>query len=113
MILGSAVTCALAFPLCFAFTPLRTGPTPPWAVWCVVALGVFQFAVPMILWARSLPRIPALFAAFMPTLIAIWAPLWTFLIFSEPFPGALTLTGAVIVHLAVLLAALRRARGKV
>ena len=56
----------------------------------------------------SPPSIPPLLAAFMPTLIAVWAPLWTYFILSEDFSGALTVIGAVIVHFAVLVAALRR-----
>ena len=108
VLLGSALTCCVAFPLSILYSPVRTIAAPAWAIWCIVGLGIFQFAIPMMLWAKSLPRIPPLFAAFMPTLIAVWAPFWTYLLLDEPFPGAVTIIGAVIVHFAVLAAALRR-----
>jgi drug/metabolite transporter (DMT)-like permease len=110
VLLGSLLTICLAFPLSLIFAGAHTSPVSIGAIGLLVCLGVFQFALPMMLWARSLPFIPPLIAAFMPTLIAIWAPCWTYLLLSEAFPGALTLLGAVIVHAAVLFAAFRRVR---
>ena len=110
VILGGLLTILVSFPLAvihFHPSPLRTAPTSLFLLFC---LSVFQFAVPIQIWARVLLKIPPLLAAFMPTLIAIWAPCWTYFLLSEPFPGALALLGAVIIHFAVLLAAIRRSK---
>ena len=111
VLLGGLVAAAVALPLNALFGQQRFVAAPLWAVFCVIGLGVFQFAIPMMLWARALPAISPLFAAFMPTLIAIWAPCLTYLLLAEPFPGAVSLLGAVVVHAAVIVAASRNLRG--
>ncbi len=105
VLLGGLIAASVTLPLDAAIGEQQFVFAPLWAHLSVVALGVFQFAIPMMLWARALPHIPPLFAAFMPTLIAIWAPCLTYLLLSEPFPGAVSLIGAVIVHAAVIAAA--------
>lgn len=112
VILGSLFACALAFPLSFFFPSSFPTSPPVWSYFFILALGVFQLAIPMMLWAKALPSISPLFAAFMPTLIAVWAPLWTRFVLGEPFPGALAICGAVTVHLAVILASVRRVRAQ-
>ncbi len=110
VILGSVIMALVILPLTAVTTGIHIFEAPYWAVLCVLGLGTFQFAVPLMLWAKALPFIPPLLAAFMPTLIAIWAPCLTFFILSEPFPGALSIFGAVIVHAAVIYAASRNLR---
>ena len=108
VVLGSLLTCLIAFPLASLLPVTRVNEPPLWSWLCIAGLGIFQFAIPMMLWARVLSSIHPMVAAFMPTLIAVWAPLWTKLILDEPFPGAVAIGGAVLVHFAVLYAAIRR-----
>ena len=110
VLLGGVIAASVGLPVNAAIGEQQLMAAPLWAVLCVIGLGVFQFAIPMMLWARALPEIPPLLAAFMPTLIAVWAPCLTYLLLAEPFPGALSLIGAVIVHAAVIAAAGRNLR---
>lgn len=106
--LGSLIAACIGLTINSLFLSTQIFSIPPWAILCVVGLGIFQFAIPMLLWAKAIPHIPSLLAAFMPTLVAVWAPCWTYFLLSEPFPGATAIIGAVIVHFAVLFAALRK-----
>ena len=85
----------LWMPLSFAAKPEQLA---------LLGLLALQVGLPTWLWAKSIPKVPPFLAGAAPTLIAVWGPLWTGLVYNEPFGGVEEIVGLVLVHGGVLAA---------
>ncbi len=90
------------------WTPLAVPPL--WAAILVVLIGILVTSLPSWLWARSVPELPRNIVAMTPTLIALWAPLWTLILLGEAWPNKTETAGIVVVHGTVLAACLLKRR---
>ena len=78
--------------------------------WLLIALLGVQIALPSWLWARAIPRVSPYVSGAMPTLTAVWAPVWTGIFLNEALPDSVEVLALVVVHGGVLTAAIVTAR---
>jgi drug/metabolite transporter (DMT)-like permease len=100
IILGHALAAAIGAPF------VLTAPALPLSGWAVlVLLGLFQQALPSLLYVRAIPRVQALDALLIPVIEPITSPLWVWL-FLDLRPGPFALLGGATVLSAVVIRAL-------
>ena len=103
VILGNILAVLITLPFWF------DGNAPDVAGWlALVVLGVFQLAVPYLLFASAIKHVTALEAILIPTIEPLLNPIWVFIITREQ-PGPWAMVGGVIVLTAITFRALRRA----
>ncbi len=74
----------------------------------VLGLGIFQSALAETFWARAMRSVPPLVSAFAPTSVAVAATLIAALFLKEDVLDVYSVTGMVLVHLAVVVIALHQ-----
>ena len=95
VLLGNILTALIGLPFMF-------GAMPDVKSWIgLLLLGVFQLALPYILYAAAIKHLAALEASLIPVLEALLNPLWVFLLIGET-PGGWAVIGGMIVLLAVM-----------
>lgn len=90
------------------WTPLSFPQTPE--AWTLIGLLGVQIALPSWLWARAIPRVSPYVSGAMPTLTAVWAPVWTGIFLNETPPDSVEVLALIVVHGGVLTAAIVTAR---
>ncbi len=91
IVVGNFLAAALALPFALG------GPAPGPSDWlALLALGVFQLAIPYALYARAIPHVRAIDAVLIVLIEPILNPVWVFLFVGER-PGFLALVGGGIV----------------
>lgn len=103
---GQIIGCAMSFlfGLPFLLTDPALSPAPA-NVGAMLALGVFQYTVPSILFAKGVKMTHPVAASIILTVEPIMSPVWVFLFLGE-LPGALAIVGFVLVISAVTLQSL-------
>ena len=89
LLLGNLFAALVGLPFLF-INPAPISALPP-----VIFLGVFQIAIPYILFAKASERAPALDLALLPIVEPLLNPVWVFLVTGEQ-PAALTYIGGII-----------------
>jgi drug/metabolite transporter (DMT)-like permease len=68
----------------------------------LVLLGIFQFGVPFILYARAVKHVNALDSMLIPIIEPLLNPLWAFLLLKE-VPGIYAMIGGIIILCSVVI----------
>ena len=89
IILGNLIAVVIGIPFAFIF-PIELSALPP-----VVFLGVFQIALPYILFAKASVRASTLDLALIPIIEPLLNPVWVFLATAEQ-PAPLTYVGGAV-----------------
>lgn len=100
IILGHAAAAAIGAPFALTAPPL---PASGWAV--LVVLGLFQQALPSLIYVWAIARVQALEALLVPVVEPITSPLWVWLATGD-HPGPWALLGGAGVVAAVIVKAL-------
>jgi drug/metabolite transporter (DMT)-like permease len=103
---GQIIGCGMCFLFCFPF--LLTDHTltfAPQNVGAMLALGVLQYSLPSILFAKGVKMTHPVAASIILTAEPIMSPVWVFLFLGE-LPGTMAIVGFVLVISAVTLQSL-------
>ncbi len=104
LLLGNILTALVGLPFIFGSPPGVSG----WLI--LLLLGIFQLALPYVLYAKAVKHVTALEAILISVLEAVLNPLWVFLVIGET-PGPWSLLGGAIVLVAVTVRSVVRATG--
>lgn len=103
---GQIIGCGMSFVLCLPFLLTDKSVTfVPVNVGAMLALGVLQYSLPSILFARGVKMTNPVAASVILTVEPIMNPIWVFLFLGE-LPGARAMIGFVLVISAVTLQSL-------
>lgn len=94
VLIGNVISAVIGVPFLFGSMPDTKG----W--FCLVLLGLVQLGLPYILYSKAIKHVTAVEASVIPIIEPILNPVWVFLLLGEK-PGALAITGGVIVIAAI------------
>jgi len=103
--LGNILAFVIGLPTMIANMPNLTEAAP------IVFLGIFQIAIPYLLYTAATRRARAIDVAIIPSIEPVLSPIWVFLAVGEA-PGARTLIGGAILLAAVAAKALTAFRAE-
>jgi drug/metabolite transporter (DMT)-like permease len=103
---GQIIGCGLSFICCLPFLFTDSNLVITWeSVGAMLALGLIQYSLANILFAKGIKRTEPVTASIILTMEPIMNPVWVFLLLGEA-PGALALAGFALVVTAVTLQSL-------
>jgi len=103
---GQIIGCGLSFICCLPFLFTDSKLVFTWeSVGAMLALGLFQYSLANILFAKGIKKTEPVTASIILTIEPIMNPVWVFLLLGEA-PGTLALIGFVLVVAAVTLQSL-------